>query len=480
MVPRLIIVSNRVAIPGAGNQAGGLAVAVNAALRKQPGIWFGWSGKIIADDETPELTTTKRGKVTYLSVDLKETDYKEYYNGFSNNVLWPILHYRMDLAHYSQSDLSGYLRVNALFADKLLSILHPDDLIWVHDYHLMPLARELRARGCKNAIGFFLHIPCPPADLLTALPHHDLTIGSLTDYNLVGFQTPKDKEHFSNYLEARGGVVGHDENHFLYAGRAIEIGAFPVGIATPIYIRAARASAKTKFMTEMRESLGGRKMILGVDRLDYSKGITHRLQAFERFLEVNPDLRGTCTFLQITPRSRSDVESYAEMQRMVSALVGDINGAYGEASWTPLRYVNRSYTRTQLAGMYRAADVALITPLRDGMNLVAKEYVAAQDPEDPGVLVLSQFAGAATELGGALIVNPHELEGVATAIRVALEMPLSERRLRHADMLAQVQAYDINHWANDFLKSLSNIAAVGAGQGANAMTQRAISRMSCS
>ena len=457
-MPRLIVVSNRVAIPGAGNQAGGLAVAVNAALRKQPGIWFGWSGKIIPDGETTELKSTKRGKITYLSVDLNETNYKEYYNGFSNSVLWPILHYRMDLAHYSQSDLSGYLRVNALFADKLAAILEPDDLIWVHDYHLMPLARELRARGCKNAIGFFLHIPCPPPDLLTALPQHDLTIGSLTDYNLVGFQTPKDKEHFTKYLEARGAVAGKNDSHFSYDGRAIEIGAFPVGIAASVYVRAARASAKTKFMAEMRESLGGRKLILGVDRLDYSKGITHRLQAFERFLEMNQDLRGTCTFLQITPRSRSDVDSYADMEQMVSALVGQINGAYGEASWTPLRYVNRSYTRTQLAGMYRAANVALITPLRDGMNLVAKEYVAAQDPEDPGVLVLSQFAGAAAELRGALIVNPHELEGVAKAIRMALEMPLGERRLRHADMLAQVQAYDIDHWANDFLKSLRSVA----------------------
>lgn len=452
---RLVVVSNRVALPGAGRQAGGLTVAVNAALRKQPGIWFGWSGKVTDSDGAPKPAIIESRGITYIAQDLPRRDYEEYYQGFANSVLWPILHYRVDLAEYTNADLSGYRRVNALFADQLAEFLRPDDMIWVHDYHLMTLAKELRARGFQNRIGFFLHIPCPPPDILLTLPQHAATLGALADYDLVGFQTENDAENFSAYLESRG-ATRRGSRQLEFEGRRTAVEAFPVGIATRVYARAARSSARSRFAQDLRASLGDQKLILGVDRLDYSKGIIHRMQAYESLLQHRPEWRERVSFLQVTPKSREAVPGYKEMDDVVSGLVGQINGAYGEASWTPIRYVNRSYTRGTLSGVYRIADVALVTPLRDGMNLVAKEYVAAQDPDDPGVLILSRFAGAAAELDGAILVNPHETEAMVVAMRQALEMSLAERRERHARMFARIDKYDIDWWAQQFLARLAD------------------------
>jgi len=417
MGARLIIVSNRVAVPDPGGKPspGGMAVAVKAALKHRTGMWFGWSGEV-QDATSSEPRIIERKGITFAVIDITNHDFQEYYNGFANRVLWPILHYRVDLAEYSRSDLSGYMRVNRLFADKLGELIKEDDVIWVHDYHLMPLARELRQRGHHNAIGFYLHIPCAPPDILTALPRHQQILGSLSFYDLAGFQTENDRDNFGQYLLTLGAQRNRDGLSY---------------------------------------NLGGRALVLGVDRLDYSKGILHRINAFDRFLETNPDWRSRVTFLQITPRSRSDIQEYASIEEEVTALVGRINGRYGEASWTPIRYINRSYSRTALAGIYRAADVALVTPLRDGMNLVAKEFVAAQNSEDPGVLILSQFAGAAAELDQALIVNPHETEGVAAAIKRALEMPLAERLSRQQAMFAHLAANDIERWARTYLGTLA-------------------------
>ncbi len=456
---RLVVVSNRVALPGAGRQAGGLTVAVNAALRKQPGIWFGWSGKVTEDAASLQPQIIESRGITYMALDLPKQDYEEYYQGFANSVLWPILHYRVDLAEYTNADLSGYKRVNALFADKLSAVLQPDDMIWVHDYHLMTLAKELRARGFQNRIGFFLHIPCPPPDILLTLPQHADTLGALGDFDLVGFQTDNDTDNFCAYLESCGATWCGNRQYDMN-GRRIAVDTFPVGIATDVYTRAARIATRSKFAGDLRKSLVDQKLILGVDRLDYSKGIIHRMQAFETFLEQRPEWRGRVSFLQVTPKSREAVPGYKEMDDVVSGLVGQINGAYGEAAWTPIRYINRAYSRATLSGVYRTAAVALVTPLRDGMNLVAKEYVAAQDPDDPGVLVLSRFAGAASELeGGAILVNPHETEAMGAAIRQALEMPLAERRERHAHMLAQIRTHDIDWWAQRFLTQLSEAHA---------------------
>jgi trehalose 6-phosphate synthase len=457
LVSRLIIVSNRVAVPDpeGPRQAGGLAVAVNAALKRREGIWFGWSGKVRPQQDAPAEPhiVLRRGR-TVITIDLSEVDYQEYYNGFANRVVWPILHYRVDLAEFTSVELGGYLRVNALFADALSRFIRPDDSIWVHDYHLLSLAKELRLRNHANPIGFFLHIPCPPPDILLALPQHAETLGTLSHYDLVGVQTEHDADNLGRYFELQGGATGRNRDVFEFPGRRVRIGAFPVAIATSVYARAARRAARSAPAEELRDSLGGRRLIIGVDRLDYSKGITHRIQAFSHFLDANPEWRGKVTFLQVTPKSRTEVPEYAEMDRVLSMLVGQVNGRHAEPSWTPIRYVNRSYSRATLAAYYRSARVGLVTPLRDGMNLVAKEYVAAQDPDDPGVLVLSRFAGAAAELDRALMVNPHEPEATGEAIRSALAMPLEERRERHGRMLAHLCANNVDRWAQRFLTAL--------------------------
>jgi trehalose 6-phosphate synthase len=456
MSPRLVIVSNRVAAPQPGIKptAGGLVVAVKAALRNRTGVWFGWSGEI-HETETAEPRVVERNHITYAVIDLAKNDFEEYYNGLANRVLWPILHYRVDLQEYLRADHSGYLRVNRQFADRLSAFVRKDDVLWVHDYHLMPLARELRARGILNPIGFFLHIPCAPLDILRTLPHHEEILGALTYYDLVGFQTENDRDNFAAYVRTMPGAKCGRGLNFELAGRQTRIGAFPVSIETATYARLARNAARSPFVKEIAGSLNGLRLVLGVDRLDYSKGIIQRINAFDLFLEVNPEWRSRVTLLQITPKSRSDIKDYAAIENEVTTLIGKVNGRYGEAAWTPIRYVNRSHSRTALSGIYRAADVALVTPLRDGMNLVAKEYVAAQDAGDPGALILSEFAGAAAELTGALIVNPHDREAVAAALKRALEMPLSERRERHAPMLEHLLVHNVELWAESFLAALS-------------------------
>jgi trehalose 6-phosphate synthase len=454
MGARLIIVSNRVAVPDSPRTplAGGMAVAVKAALKNRKGMWFGWSGKV-SDEPVETSQAVEVNKVTYVLIDLSKSDIQEYYNGLANSVLWPILHYRVDLQEYSRADASGYMRVNRMFADRLSALINEDDVIWVHDYHLMLLGRELRSRGHRNRIGFFLHTPCAPPDILQTLPQHKEILGGLTYYNLVGFQTENDRDNFGHYLttlgaaQVRGGV-------FEIGGRKVRLGAYPVSIESKAYMRLARNAGRSALVALVRESLGGSRLVLGVDRLDYSKGIPDRVKAFERLLENNPEWRGRVTLLQITPKSRSEVKQYGEIESEVTGLIGKVNGQFGDAAWTPIRYVNRSYSRTVLAGLYRAADVAMVTPLRDGMNLVAKEYLAAQDPEDPGVLVLSEFAGAAKELDRALVVNPHETDAVAAALKRALEMPLAERRERHAPMVAHLLENDIRKWAEDYLAAL--------------------------
>jgi trehalose 6-phosphate synthase len=457
LVSRLVVVSNRVAVPDpeGPRQAGGLAVAVNAALRRREGLWFGWSGKISEDGASKRPHVVERRRRSFVTIDLSATDHQEYYNGFANRVLWPILHYRVDLAEFAAVDLSGYLRVNARFADVLSQFIRADDRIWVHDYHLLPLAKELRTRGCGNSIGFFLHIPCPPPDILMAMPQHAEILGALGFYDLVGVQTEHDADNLSQYFRQHGRVFGRNRSAFDMSGRRVQLRAFPVSIATKVYARAARNATRSSFATEVRESLGGRRLILGVDRLDYSKGIVHRIQGFAEFLERFPRWRGQVTYLQVTPISRSEVPEYAELNQAVSTLVGRVNGRFGEPAWTPVRYVNRAYSRASLAALYRMAAVGLVTPLRDGMNLVAKEYVAAQDPESPGVLVLSQFAGAAEELDGAILVNPHEPEAMAAAIDGALQMPLAERQTRHQRMFRHLAANDIDRWAERFLAALA-------------------------
>jgi len=459
---RLVIVSNRVSVPDEGAvRAGGLEVAVKAALKSMSGIWFGWSGRVTPRSkiETREIV---RDKITYIVCDLAKEDHQEYYNGFANRVLWPILHYQVDRAEFSRRDLSGYLRVNDYFARQLHDVLRPDDLIWVHDYHLMPLAKALRDLGHKNRIGFFLHIPCPPPEILTTLPHHERLIPSLCEYDLVGFQTGDDAFNFTRYLTRECGLHSHDFN-FRFGERTMRVDVFPVGIETAVFARLAQRNERSSFVEHVRESLVGRVQIIGVDRLDYTKGLGLRMDAFERFLTTQQQWRGKVTYLQITPKSRSDIREYAEMAQLIGAKAGHINGAYGEADWTPIRYVNRAYSRSTLAGLYRASRAALVTPLRDGMNLVAKEYVTAQNPDDPGVLILSRFAGAAHECQAALLVNPYDPDSVAAAIGQALSMPLAERQQRHKAIFQALSRNDIQAWADRFLNALERPAEPATG-----------------
>ena len=455
ILARLVVVSNRVSVPDKGARAGGLEVAIRPTLKRRGGVWFGWSGHVAENDPGP-AKTVEHDNVSYVTIGLRKDDYQEFYNGFANRVLWPILHYRLDLAEFTRRDLSGYFRVNEFFASNLEKLLRPDDVVWVHDYHLIPLAKALRERGHKNKIGFFLHIPCPPPEILTALPNHERLIPSLGNYDLIGFQTETDADNFSRYLANECGLKRVDDDSFTFDDRVVRVGVFPVGVETEAIGRLARRAIESNFVREVLGSLSGRAMIIGVDRLDYSKGIPERMHAFERFLTSFPGWRGGVTYLQITPHSRSGIPEYAQIARMVGEAAGRINGTFGEASWTPIRYINKSHSRTALAGLYRAARAALVTPLRDGMNLVAKEYVAAQNAEDPGVLILSRFAGAARECAAALLVNPYDPEGVANAIDRALTMRLEERRQRHAVNYNALLRNDLSDWAERFLGTLGH------------------------
>ena len=458
---RLVVVSNRVPVPTAAGSPppGGLATALGAALETQGGLWFGWSGKICAENDPP-LQEKTVGNVDYAVADLSRRDHDEYYHGFANSALWPVCHYRLDLADLSRRNANGYFRVNEQFARRLARMLRTDDNIWVHDYHFIPMAAFLRDLGFTNPLGFFLHIPFPPSDIAAAIPNYDRILRSLCAYDLVGFQTPVDAENFKGCL-TRAGVGTMLEGDWVFAyGRKFRVAAFPISIETKAFAQEARLAEKNIIVKRTRQSLEGHPLVIGVDRLDYSKGIKQRIDSFATFVEKShAAAKSRVTMLQITPKSRSEVSEYAQMQRQVAEHVGHVNGKLGDVDWTPVRYINKAMSRAALAGLYRMARVGLVTPLRDGMNLVAKEYVAAQSPDDPGVLVLSRFAGAAYELESALIVNPYDIEETAAAISQAYEMPLRERRDRWEAMMSVLETNDVDAWCRRFLLDLSGESA---------------------
>jgi trehalose 6-phosphate synthase len=454
---RLVVVSHRVPVPTAAGSPppGGLAVALGAALETRGGLWFGWSGKVSGDND-PQLQERTVGNVDYAVTDLTRRDHDEYYHGFANSALWPVCHYRLDLADLSRRNANGYFRVNEQFARRLARLLRPDDTIWVHDYHFIPMAALLRDLGFSNPMGFFLHIPFPPSDLAAAMPNYDRILRSLASYDLVGFQTPLDAENFKGCI-ARANVGEALEGDWVKAhGRAFRARSYPISIETKAFAQEARLAERNIIVKRTRQSLEGHPLVIGVDRLDYSKGIKQRIDAFATFVEKSAAAaKARVTMLQITPKSRSEVAEYATMQRQVAEHVGHVNGKLGDVDWTPVRYINKAMSRAALAGLYRIARVGLVTPLRDGMNLVAKEYVAAQSPDDPGVLVLSRFAGAAYELDSALIVNPYDIEETAAAIAQAYEMPLHERKERWRAMMSTLETNDVDAWCRRFLLDLS-------------------------
>ncbi|MFL0587259.1 trehalose-6-phosphate synthase [Sphingomonas olei] len=456
---RLIVISNRVSAPTPQQPSaqGGLAVALTAALREADGIWFGWSGET---GETGELKFETFDGVTSATIDLPEQDVEEYYDGYANRTLWPLFHYRLGLTEFERDFQGGYERVNRLFAEVISPHIEPDDLIWVHDYHMIPLGWLLRQQGITNRLGFFLHIPWPPTDLLHALPEHRRLVEALFAYDLVGFHTREWLETFHDYVVREMGGTIEDDDRVTVGGRTIRAIACPIGIDAREFIASAQSNEAVTTQNRVVESLSGRRLIVGVDRLDYSKGLEERFNGYLRFLDTRPDAHAQVTMLQIAPPSRASVQSYQDIRATLDALSGRINGAHAEIDWVPLRYVNRGLPRGVLAGVYRAAKIGLVTPLRDGMNLVAKEFVAAQDPEDPGVLILSRFAGAAAQLTGALLINPYSPDEMADAIEHALNMPRDERIARWRPMFDNVVDEDVIWWRKRFTEVLASTERV--------------------
>jgi trehalose 6-phosphate synthase len=452
---RLVVVSNRLADPRK-TAAGGLAVALGQALTQSGGLWFGWSGNIaeyLGAGDGP-LHVHQAGNVTLATVDLSQDDHDSYYLGYSNGVLWPVFHYRLDLADFEKGYVAGYRRVNQRFARHLKKLLRPDDIIWVHDYHLIPLALELRALGCTQRIGFFLHIPMPPQLIFAAVPQQEWLLRCFFAYDLVGFQTQDDLRHFSRYAvaEVRAEVLG--DGMFRAFDRTLQAGAFPIGIDVDEFAALTHAREGRDMFERMKHEYSRRRLLLGVERLDYSKGLPQRLKSFRQLLKTHPENRRSATLIQIASPSRESINSYNDLRAELESLCGGINGDHGELDWMPVRYIHRNVARRRLPGLYRVARVALVTPLRDGMNLVAKEFIAAQDPADPGVLVLSRFAGAAEQLRQALLVNPYDIPGTAEAIQRALHMPLEERQARHQHLLRCIRAQDVHWWRERFLTAL--------------------------
>jgi trehalose 6-phosphate synthase len=451
---RLIIVSNRVPDLNGSQQSGGLAVAVLDAFRENGGVWFGWNGTIVTDSHPTDVSVSEHGNITIATIPLRDRDYQDHYLGFSNSALWPVFHNRLDLARFSATQVEGYRRVNEDFAARLSPLLQPDDLIWVHDYHLIPLAAHLRMRGHRNRIGFFLHIPFPSPDVLVAAPEHQWLMSLFFSYNLVGFQTTADLANFQHFLVDNQGASLSDSK-LTAMGQAIFAAVFPIGIDVDAFAAMAHTTEAEERIERLHRRAVPRVHIIGVDRLDYTKGLPERLRAFWRLLELHPENQKVATLMQIAAPTREDVDVYIEIRRELEQLSGAINGEFGDFDWTPVRYIHRSVSRDTLAALFRGSHVGLVTPLRDGMNLVAKEYVAAQDAHDPGVLILSRFAGAAEDLEEALIVNPYDADEVARALQRAINMPLPERLERHQALISRVRQRDAKHWWGSFLHTLA-------------------------
>jgi trehalose 6-phosphate synthase len=455
---RLVVVSNRVPLPSErGAKAGGLAVALADAL--QPGsLWFGWSGRRSARGSgTTQIQRAEN--ITYATIDLNEADYRSFYVNFSNGALWPLLHFRLGLLEFRSEDYDGYRAVNRQFAAALVPLLRPDDTIWVHDYHMIPMAAELRALGVTNRIGFFLHTPFVPPSIFNALPRASELLGDLCAYDVVGFHTRTYRAAFLDCVAENFGVHPDPDGRFAWRDHAVRVIVDPIGIDAGAFAHQAVVSARSSDARLLRDSLSKGGLAIGVDRLDYSKGLISRFEAIGRFFAQYPQHRRQVSFLQIAARSREEQGAYQRLRRELDRIVGDTNGRYSEFDWTPLRYMTRAVKRDTLAGFFRLSRLAVVTPLRDGMNLVAKEYIAAQDAEDPGVLILSRFAGAAEELTEALIVNPYDSDEIAEAMHLGLSMELEERRERWQALHEKVTTNTAARFCSVFLNHLARFDA---------------------
>lgn len=437
---RLLVVSNRTPSKATGRQrqVGGLVSALEPALQRDGGMWLGWSGGEALGERN--VTIDDSAVPSRASFDFPVEWREHYYGGFCNRALWPLFHGFPGRVRYSDDDWHAYVAANDEFARHASELVASDGAVWMHDYHLLLAARALREQGFAGPIGMFLHIPFPQSDLLDTLPWADAIIDAMLAFDVVGFHTEQWAENFRACARARG-------------HRSLpDIAVLPIGVDPAAFV--ADGGALDREVAGLDALLGDRKLILGVDRLDYAKGIPERLRAFEHLLESKPEWRGRVTFVQISVPSREEVPEYAELRQRVENLVGRINGRFGEADWVPVRYLYRSYDHRVLAQLYRLADVGLVTPLRDGLNLVAKEFVLAQHDSSPGVLVLSRFAGAASELGDAVLTNPFHLQGLAADIERALQMDHDERVHRHRRLRASLTDKTPQRWAAAFIDRL--------------------------
>ncbi|MFK7791791.1 MAG: trehalose-6-phosphate synthase [Devosiaceae bacterium] len=454
---RLVVVSNRVGPLVSGGKAGGLAVAMADALQERGGVWFGWSGNLTDSGTWAPIQSEVHGEgsiaITLATLDMTQQDYAQFYEGFANRVLWPLLHYRTDLIEYDPSEEEGYRRVNQRFATRLAALVEPSDLIWVQDYHYLTFAQQLRMADVQNRIGFFLHIPFPPPDVFNVLPGADSIVRALLAYDVLGFQTQRDADNMIALLEAEGGARV-DRTTVELMGRRITVKAFPISINAQEFAELAVSQEAQIAQARAEQLLHGRQQIIGVDRIDYSKGLPERFQGFKKLLENYPENSGRVSFLQIAPPSRGTLDAYVRIREDLEQISGHVNGRFGDIDWVPIRFTTRGQSRSALAGLYRASRVGLVTPLRDGMNLVAKEYIAAQNPDDPGVLVLSQFAGAAEQMSEAIIVNPYSDGDLAEGIQTALRMEKSERIDRYQALMEMLLENDVNAWRRSYIAAL--------------------------
>jgi len=467
---RLIVVSNRLPLVfqknadgqwSAETGSGGLVSALVPVLRNRGGTWIGWPGTDQADGELDGALATASAQAGYTlrPVALSAADVRDFYLGFSNEVIWPLFHDLPSLCNFEPAYWRSYQEVNRRYAQAIVAGgVEADDFVWVHDYQLMNVAFELRTLDCNARTGFFLHIPFPPPDLFLKLPWCKQIIAALLSFDLVGFQTLHDRRNFVQCVRALNSRVEVEGRGHLVSAqvgeRRVRIGAFPISIDFTSYMRRAAAPEVAEKVAELRRLLPKRRLVLGIDRLDYTKGIPHRLRAFQQLMQRHPELRERISLIQVVVPSRVDIPSYGVLKTEIEQLVARINGEFGRpGGWVPVWYVYGSLSSLELLAYYRAADIALVTPLKDGMNLVAKEYCACSVESDC-VLILSKFAGAAAQLGeGALLVNPFDIEAVADTLLQAYAMDPTERRARMRRLRHAIRRNDIYHWVNSFMKA---------------------------
>ena len=451
---RLIILSNRVSLPQTECVAGGLAVAMQDALSQQGGVWVGWNGKKIEQQSDQHFDILYKSKITYMTCALTQQQYHDYYCGFSNNTLWPAMHGREDLIEYSARELDTYQDVNRLFATKIAEFAKPDDLIWVQDYHFLSVARHCRELGMQNKIGFFLHIPFASLEIWKKLPCAEQLIYDLCHYNLIGLQTTQDQKNCISVCTSLLKAQKIQKNMISLNQRVTRIEHYPISVDVKS-IQKTIANLSEQNQLRYSQEVSSVKTIIGVDRIDYSKGLFERFNAFAEFLDQNTELHQKVQHVQIACPCRLDVATYKRLFERFKLKVELINSEFSKDDWFPILCNYDSKPHHELMQAYHDADICWVTSLKDGMNLVAKEYIAAQNPDNPGVLILSQFAGAAEQMRDALIVNPNNRNAMIGALKLALDMSLEERQYRYQKLIKQLIDYDINRWRDDFLKDLN-------------------------